>query len=315
MAPENPHDALFRALLDSREGAASLIRAHLRPELATRLADVPPEPVDGTFVDAELRNSQSDRLFRVVLKNGRPAFIYVLLEHKSAPDPATPLQLLRYMARIWEQHGADPRRLPPIFPMVIYHGGPRWTVATSVVDALDADPELRALLRDLRYEVRDLARIEDQALAQDLEMRSGLMALKYAFRREGVTKVGEILRGLRDGSLLETQVMYYIANVFGELTVERLRSAVRQVKPGREDEMVSLAAQEWMREGEARGKALGEAEAKAEAVLTVLRARFGEPGPEIAARVRRLPRERLDDLLQRAATAESLNAVLSASED
>ncbi|MBV8806204.1 MAG: Rpn family recombination-promoting nuclease/putative transposase, partial [Sinobacteraceae bacterium] len=60
-------------------------------------------------MDEELREHLSDVLFRVQLKTGGDAFAYVLVEHKSVPDPGARLQLLRYVVRIlsnwYEQNG------------------------------------------------------------------------------------------------------------------------------------------------------------------------------------------------------------------
>ena len=102
--PATPHDSLFRALVSDPERAAALVRDHLPGRIAGLLADSMPVPVDGSFVDEALRGSQSDMLFEVELASGDPAFVYVLAEHKSHADPGTPLQLARYMLRIWERH-------------------------------------------------------------------------------------------------------------------------------------------------------------------------------------------------------------------
>ena len=154
-----PHDSFFRALLDDPERASTLIREYLPGEVVDQLADDPPELVDGTYVDDDLRDSQSDRLFKVRLTSGKPALLYVLLEHKSSPDARTPLQMLGYMARIWERHAQGRaevlRALPPIIPLVIYHGDRRWTVPTSVLDCIDADPAIMGYLREMRYIVQE----------------------------------------------------------------------------------------------------------------------------------------------------------------
>lgn len=92
--PGQPHDCLFRALLDSPARAAALIRDHLPPDILRIMAPTPPRPIDGTFIDEDLQGTRTDRLFAVDLTDGRPALLYVLLEHKSSPDPRTPLQLL-----------------------------------------------------------------------------------------------------------------------------------------------------------------------------------------------------------------------------
>jgi predicted transposase/invertase (TIGR01784 family) len=68
------------------------------------LAPGQPEVISGSFVDEELRQHHSDVLFRVQLKSGSDAFAYVLVEHKSVPDPIARLQLLRYVVRVLRRH-------------------------------------------------------------------------------------------------------------------------------------------------------------------------------------------------------------------
>lgn len=305
-AGDTPHDSLFRALLSDAGRAEAFLRQHLPPPIVARLGPDPPVPLPGTYVDEALRNSQSDCLFQVTLKDGRTGFVYVLLEHKSTPDLRTPLQLLTYMLRIWSEYGGqDLRRLPPIIPVVVYHGTQTWTVPRSVVEALDAEAPLRRQLRDLRYTLVDLGKVADRQLAAHPETRSGLMALKYAARPERLERLADILRGVEAGSLLEEKLMYYIASVFEGLTPDRLRAAARQAKPEQEERMVSLAAEQWMKEGEARGVALG----KLQTIRMGLEARFGPLPPEIEARLREVPSERLDTLARRMMTAASLQDV------
>lgn len=312
-SPHTPHDSLFRALLDEPARAEEILRRHLPREITAQLADVQPIPVSGTFIDEELRNSQSDLLFEVRLKDGETAYVYILLEHKSTPDARTPLQLLRYMTRIWDRV-ADPdvRRLPVVIPMVVYHGTAPWTVPRSVVDALHPQVPFREQLRDLRYFLLDLNRTADEDLAQDPETRSGLLALKYAFRRDGMDRLTDILRGLRDGTLLEGQVVHYIAKVFRDLTPDRLRAAARQVAPELEAKMVSLV--EYCREeGRMEGRQEGIATGKAFALLSVLRARFGPIAPELERRIEAAGSDELDTWLARAATADRPEDVFSPS--
>jgi len=63
--PFQPHDKLFKALLDQPGTAGALIRERLPSEVVALLADDPPELVDGAFVDEALRGSQSDRPLKV----------------------------------------------------------------------------------------------------------------------------------------------------------------------------------------------------------------------------------------------------------
>ncbi|MBK1693075.1 Rpn family recombination-promoting nuclease/putative transposase, partial [Ectothiorhodospira mobilis] len=78
----NPHDTLFKALLEDPGRAAVLLRESLPAALTKRMAE-DPVPVEGSFVDEALRDTHSDRLFQVRLRDGRTAFVYTLIEHKS----------------------------------------------------------------------------------------------------------------------------------------------------------------------------------------------------------------------------------------
>ena len=149
------HDALFRVLLEDPERAATLLREYLPPALSARMADGPPKLIDGTFVDDKSRVTQSDRLFEVTLKDGPPVLVYTLLEHKSTPDHGTPLQLLGYMVRIWtrfaEGKPARLRALPPIVPMLFYHGRSTWTVPQDFGEMVERDADTAPFVPSFRY--------------------------------------------------------------------------------------------------------------------------------------------------------------------
>ena len=156
-----PDDALFRALLEDTTRAATLIRDYLPEKLADFLSDEPVQLIDGSFVDEDLRTSQSDRLFKLRLKDGRPIFIYTLLEHKNTVDAGTSLQIMGCMQRIWQHYAGDDvkrlQALPMIIPLVFYHGLARWTAPLSVFETIDAPEALRPDVHSLSYTLHNLA--------------------------------------------------------------------------------------------------------------------------------------------------------------
>ncbi len=100
--PQTRHDALFRLLVSDPARAAALLGDYLPPEAAERLdPDHAPEHIEGTAIDGEGRTTQADAIFRVRMKDGAPARVYILLEHKAQADARTPLQLMRYILRLW----------------------------------------------------------------------------------------------------------------------------------------------------------------------------------------------------------------------
>ena len=174
--PATPHDALFRALVASPARAGALLRGYLPEPVAGLLdPDTPPEAMEGSFVDEDAASTQCDALFRVRLRTGHDARIYVLLEHKSHVDAGTPLQILKYMVGIWQREIADgtaKEGLPPIIPLVFYHGRGRWTVPRSVAETIAAPEGLVPFLKDFAYILHDLGEIEPLRLSQAPEVRA-----------------------------------------------------------------------------------------------------------------------------------------------
>ena len=320
LPPAAPHDALFRALLADPGRAETLVREYLPPAVAAELSDAPIRLVDASFVDAVLRQSHSDRLFEARLKGGGAALVYVLLEHKAAPDPGTPLQMLGYMVRIWQRYAEGRasrlRALPPIVPLIFYHGRKRWSGALSVAEMIAGEGELVAFARRLSCVLHDLGERPLGGLSGDPAVWSGLAALVAAFRgqpEEGVLR--RILSGLPDGSELEMQVLSYIVRTY-ELTPAVLETAARVAKPERWEALMSTVAEAWVREGEAKGEVKGEArgraEGKAETLLRLLQRRFG-PVPESArARVEVGSAAEIDAWIDALLDAQSLTEVFDA---
>jgi hypothetical protein len=317
-SPSQPHDKLFKALLADPALAGTLLRERLPAEIVALLSADPPEAVDGSFIDDSLRGSQSDRLFRLRGANGDDVLIYALIEHKSVPDPGLPLQLLEYMARIWRRHagrGAKRlRALPPIIPMVLYHGAPAWTVPLSFRKMIAASGALRRYQLDFRYVLADLGRIEDPMLSRAAALRAGLLALKHAFR------VGDpwpvlllILETLPENHPLLLPLLLYCLTVFKDVDRPMLVRALRQAKPEWEAAMVSLAAREWLAEGRqaglVEGRVEGRVEGQARSLRRLLVRRFGPIPPNIDARIAKADIDALDRWFDLGLDAPTLMAV------
>ena len=313
--PNNPHDALVKALLEDPERAGALIRENAPEPLARKLANADPEHLPGSFIDAALKETHSDRLFRAPLVDGRDAFVYVLIEHKSAPDPETPLQIDGYRNRIWRRYvhqgqgsagGAErARNLPPIFPLVLYHGAQEWRVPLSVMECINADDELLALQRDGGYWVRHVRPDEtDEQLASRADLRAGLRALALAHLGNLTwADVAQIMRHLPEGHPLEIALLVYIARVFATTEADVQRALVA-TRPERAEELAMTVAEEWIERGEKN--------AEARTLLRQIERKFGtEAKDAYHQRVANASGEELELWLDRIVDAESVASLFS----
>ena len=315
-----PHDRLFKILFGDPERAADFLQMHLPDEIRRILSDKPPVLLDGNFVDETLSLRQSDLLYRVELRGGKEAFVYVLLEHMSKQDPRTPIRLATYILRVWDRHAEitpDGRLLlRPIIPLVIYNGPRRWNVPQSLIDLVDLDGgPLRELLRGFSYLVADLGHMSDRSLARGQELRAGILAMIHAYRRPPAARIlVRILRLLPDGSSLEAAVVEFIVSVYS-IKREELESAAREAKPKRWEAMMDTIAEQWLKEGEARGMELGmargEARTRSAILVRLLKLRFGRLPAVVRKRIDGASQDQLDTWLDAVLDAPELEAVFT----
>ncbi|MEP7337358.1 MAG: Rpn family recombination-promoting nuclease/putative transposase, partial [Acidobacteriota bacterium] len=119
----NPHDVFFKKLIGRRATAIQFLKLYLPAEVTAPFDWRALERVEDTFISEELREHFSDLIFRIRLKDGSPIYVYILLEHKSAPERWVALQVLGYIVALWQQmKEGGAQELPLVIPVVFYHG-------------------------------------------------------------------------------------------------------------------------------------------------------------------------------------------------
>ena len=70
------HDSFFKLLVSHPERAGAFLWKHLPKEVTRSLSGKLPRLVDASFVDRQLRDHLSDRLFEVETTDRQTAFLY-----------------------------------------------------------------------------------------------------------------------------------------------------------------------------------------------------------------------------------------------
>lgn len=314
-----PHDALFKATYSDPQRAAAHLAVAL-PEAVVAQLDLSTLLVlPGSYIDPALAQSASDLLYEVKLRQGGSALVYVLFEHQSSPDERMALRLFFYTARIWERWIAEnPRvnRLPPVLPLVLYHGDRPWSVGLELSDLFGlpegaAEPLGGCGVR-LRYLLRDLSERSDaelQIAARDAMDLLVQLLLKHGRDEDLFEQLGrwaEVWRAVAAGPGLRALqlVLSYIAHVQGPRSQDELRPFLVKTLGRRGEE----AYMSWTTEIEARGEARG----KREMFLSLLSQRFGAPSAAVLARVEAASTEQLTEWTERFFRADSAEELVSA---
>ncbi|MDL1968890.1 MAG: Rpn family recombination-promoting nuclease/putative transposase [Deltaproteobacteria bacterium] len=181
----NPHDRFFKEVLSRKEVAKDFILHYLPADIVALLDVDSLEIRKDSFVDKELLERFSDLLYAVNLKDKGSAYVYMLFEHKSFSDPLISLQLLRYMARIWVQalKEGKARPLPPIIPLVIYHGKVKWKIGLEFCNLFDLPEGFENFVPNFQYMLCDLSSYSDEEIKGAVMLRLPCFSLNTYFQR------------------------------------------------------------------------------------------------------------------------------------
>jgi predicted transposase/invertase (TIGR01784 family) len=300
---QNPHDGFFKETFGQVEFTREFLAKFLPRDVAACLELSGLQAVKDSFVDDELRKSQSDLVFSVPLSKTGEAIVYLLFEHKSYADRWTVFQMLKYVVRINERRRREGQPLCCVIPLVVYHGPTEWNVARELRDLIDIPAPLRRFVPQFSIELFDLSGYNDEQLRSQAFIHASLLLLKYIFRPElpgELTRIFGLMAEMseQDRSLECVRLLLgYLVQGTDRLDQETLRVALKQSLPNRGEELMPTLAEQWASQGRDQGLAEGIERGTLIGAIETCRSILGEPaGSEGLARQ---PLEELRQLAQR----------------
>lgn len=317
---DSPHDTLFKEVFCRPDQAAALLRHALPPAISRRIRWDRLELQDSS-VRVQHGELRADLLYRAPAPPGLSPFL--LLEHKSGPDPATCYQLLGYVAGIWHRHQVRRRRrvvaLPAVFAVVVLHGRRGWRRGRKLADLIDwpwpapdCMPSLPIFVLDLtRRSGDDLRRLPMPVLA-----RLTLFCLAGARGRRDVlarlrawTPELRALQSGDDGMRGLESVLSYLVQVADVSHVDLERFLASEVGARAKEALMSTLEQ-FTKEVRRKARAEGRAEGQAQILVMLLTLRFGALPAGVERRVRRATPDQRTRWAERVLTARTLDEVL-----
>lgn len=311
----NPHDRFFKEVFSRPDVAAGFLHQYL-PEAVSAEIDVSTLQLrKDSFIDPDLQQQFADLLYSVRLSDNHPAWVYVLFEHKSYPDPLTAFQMLRYMVRIWEQElRGGGSALAPIIPIVIYHGAHPWHEATNLGDLYHGPRALRAYWPTFAYHLCDLSQENEATVRGVLFLQGALLVMRAVSRTDFADRLPAIMRLLaqltNEVGAVEyvIAVLRYVSATRAEATPDLLRKAMDAASIDAKEELMSNWVEDLIEQGMQKGVQLGKTEGEIEGITkgrteeavrlveNLLQHRFGTLDANLRSRLAQLPVERLETL-------------------
>jgi predicted transposase YdaD len=320
----HPYERSFRNTFSTPENATQLIRGNLPVDISERIDWASIEDISGFFFDKESAWRHKDLLFRASLA-GREAYIYLLLEHQRTSESQIAVQLLGYLARIWEKvliNKPKTKEIPPVIPLVFYHGAKGWHAAKSFRDLIDFDDHLiRAIapqIPDYRYIFDNLSDQSDEQLQARVLGEVGMLALLFLQRLPDHPDPEAVLRIVTN---LATSVVTAPSRVesLGMLVwyafrasdpdTSRLRQWIEANVGEHVIEAYKTSAERMTEETRKTALAEGRAEGRAEMLRRLLTLKFGALSAESEARLGKASVSDLDRWAERVLSAQRIDDV------
>lgn len=135
----HPHDFGYKRLFSNVTIFRQLLETFVDEPWVKDLDFSTAETVDHSFISDEYQATESDLIYHIKLKD-QDVLIYLLLKFQSSVDKFISVRMLNYITSLYIsmiKSGQVKSKLPPVYPILLYNGDPRWTAPECVADTID----------------------------------------------------------------------------------------------------------------------------------------------------------------------------------
>lgn len=299
------HDHFFRKTMADKRVSREFFEVHLPEELRNIIDLNQLEIESGTFIDDLRQESIADMLFKTRIERN-DAYLYLIVDHQSRPDPLMPFRILKYICNIIDQHLKDTAShfIPLVVPIVVYHGKSPWNYSTYINDLVDAPKNFVDNYFLKPFILIDLTKIEDAILKKKAWLGVMELTLKHIFARDILPHLHDIIELLQileksNGENITETVLTYIIDR-GEITnKDTFIALVKQGLSSEIGEKIVTIAEQFKAEGVKQGVQQGVQQSLEKVAKKILSEETGFTGPNLIAFVQRitgLSKEKIEEL-------------------
>ena len=147
------HDSGYKELFSNRTIFRQLIQTFVDADWVSELDFESCQTLDKSFISEHYKETESDLIYRVKFK-GSEIYIYILIEFQSTVDHFMALRVLNYITNFYMDYiisNKGVKKLPTVFPIVLYNGDSRWSAPINIKDLIEDYPALGEYGLDFQY--------------------------------------------------------------------------------------------------------------------------------------------------------------------
>lgn len=234
------HDKTFKKLFSNKKEAVTFINKHLKLDgTQSKLKDFQLEKCNTEFITSNNKQLETDILFRIKGKK-----IFILIEQQSKVDFFMAKRILYYyveiMREIEKEDLANNKKLPIIYPIVLYTGKTKWTAKTQLMDLQE---EIKGISKSLSL-YYNLIDINDFSKEELIKERSSISKALLMEKIKNKKELIQDLERIAKENLTSTEKQFIIdiltnivTDEIGEKKARELKAKINNFKE--EDSMVT----------------------------------------------------------------------------
>ncbi|MBF0604141.1 MAG: Rpn family recombination-promoting nuclease/putative transposase [Nitrospirae bacterium] len=189
------HDSIYHRLFSHPGMVMDLLENFLDPTILAELDLSRMTRLNTKFTAATGQRRRGDMVWELPIRTGGSLFVLLILEFQSEIDEWMVLRLHVYAGLLYQQL-VDERRLkpadglPPILPVVLYNGEPRWNAAASLRKLIHLPPDSPLWLYqpEIRYHTIDEGRFPEDDLQGRHSLTAMFMRMQHPVSPESMLK-------------------------------------------------------------------------------------------------------------------------------
>ena len=132
---KHQHDTGYKKLFLNKIMVEELITSFVEEKWTKEIDFSTLQNIQKTFINDNFKRMESDIIYSVQYKE-KDIYFYILLEFQSTVDKFMSLRFLRYITEFYfyllENKSNKIKKLPAVFPILLYNGTEKWTSETNV---------------------------------------------------------------------------------------------------------------------------------------------------------------------------------------
>ncbi len=248
-----PHDTFFKQLMSDPAILRDFLKLVLPKDVLTNLDLSSLEIIDTEKSDRKYKKYYLDISAQCKLgdKDGE---LYLIFEHKSYSDKLTLVQILNYMAVVFEQDIVSGKNPRPILPIVFYHGETEFSLPTRFGDYFEVSEDLKKYLLDFKVFLFDTCAYDNEDLlkfTENMYLAAGLLLLKNIFK--DLKELKPVLKQILKVRIDNVEYLLNYIVMAKEIEEEEFEQVLKEIG----GEFMPTLAQKWLEQGKKQGLQIG----------------------------------------------------------